>query len=67
MRLRFRDAFPVVVATGAMAVILSPAAGADTTLITPTIPSCVGTGGSSVLGGPGPADHGGGGGGHGGR
>ena len=44
MRLRFLDAFPVVVATGAMAVILSPAAGADTTTITPTIPSCVGTG-----------------------
>lgn len=51
MRLRLRNAFPVVVATGALAVVLSPTAGADTTLISPTVPSCVNNGGSSALGG----------------
>jgi hypothetical protein len=51
MRLRLRHACAVVVAAGAMSVVPSAVAGADTTLIAPTVPSCVDTGGSSVLGG----------------
>ena len=50
MRLRLHFALAVA-ATGALTVVLSPAAVADTTLIAPTVPSCVDTGGSAVLGG----------------
>ncbi|MCI4674670.1 hypothetical protein [Candidatus Mycolicibacterium alkanivorans] len=51
MRLQLHLTLPVVVAAGAVSVVLSAVAGADTTLIAPTVPSCVNAGGSSVLGG----------------
>jgi hypothetical protein len=50
MRHRLRHVFPVIVAAGA-AVALAPGASADTTLISPSVPSCIDTGGSSVIGG----------------
>ncbi|GAY14500.1 hypothetical protein [Mycobacterium sp. shizuoka-1] len=51
MRHRLRYACALLVAAGAAAGAPAPAAGADTTLITPSGPSCVDTGGSSVIGG----------------
>lgn len=51
MRHRLRYAFPIVIAAGVAAAAFAPAASADTTLITPSVPSCVDTGGSSVIGG----------------
>ncbi|NTY62794.1 hypothetical protein [Mycolicibacterium sphagni] len=51
MRHRLRYAFPIVIAAGVAAAVCAPAASADTTLITPSVPSCVDTGGSSVIGG----------------
>ncbi|MCV7179462.1 hypothetical protein H7H98_27440 [Mycolicibacterium sphagni] len=51
MRHRLRYAFPIIIAAGAAAVAIAPTAGADTTLISPTGPSCENTGGSTVIGG----------------
>ncbi|KDE98993.1 hypothetical protein Y900_008530 [Mycolicibacterium aromaticivorans JS19b1 = JCM 16368] len=51
MRQRLRYVFPVIMAAGAAAGALAPIAVADTTLINPTLPSCVDTGGSTVIGG----------------
>ncbi|WP_236147454.1 hypothetical protein [Mycolicibacterium sp. CH28] len=51
MRHMLRYVFPIIFAAGAAAAALAPVAGADTTLITPSGPSCVETGGSSVIGG----------------
>ena len=51
MRHRLRYVFPVVIAAGAAAGAIAPAAIADTTLISPSVPSCVNTGGSTVIGG----------------
>ncbi|WP_235677918.1 hypothetical protein [Mycolicibacterium sarraceniae] len=48
MRHRLRYVFPFLAAAAAA---FAPAAGADTTLISPSVPSCVDTGGSSVIGG----------------
>ncbi len=51
MRPQFRHVVAVVIAVGGAVLALSPVAGADTTLIAPTVLSCVNTGGSAVLGG----------------
>ncbi|KAA0107938.1 hypothetical protein [Mycolicibacterium sp. P1-5] len=51
MRQRLRYVFPIIIAAGVLTGALAPAASADTTLINPTIPSCVDTGGSTVIGG----------------
>ena len=51
MRHTLRYVFPIIIAAGAAAVAIAPVAGADTTLISPSGPSCVETGGSSVIGG----------------
>ncbi|AQT83047.1 hypothetical protein B1R94_23520 [Mycolicibacterium litorale] len=51
MRHMLRHAFAAVVAAGATAGVLAPSAIADTTLIAPSVPNCVETGGSSVIGG----------------
>lgn len=46
-----RYVLPAIVAAGAAAGAFAPVAGADTTLIEPTLPECVDTGGSTVIGG----------------
>jgi hypothetical protein len=51
MPTKLRHVFPLVVAGAAAGIFGLPVAGADTTLINPTLPSCVQTGGSSVIGG----------------
>lgn len=50
MRSTLRYLFRLIVAAGTAGVI-APIAAADTTLIAPTVPDCVQTGGSSILGG----------------
>lgn len=50
MRHRLRYVVPVIIAAGAAGVFV-PLAGADTTLIAPSVPNCVDTGGSTVIGG----------------
>ncbi|MCX2931257.1 hypothetical protein ORI20_13295 [Mycobacterium sp. CVI_P3] len=51
MRHRLRYVFPLMITAAAAASVLAPSAGADTTLITPSVPSCTNTGGSAVIGG----------------
>ncbi|MGY4711074.1 hypothetical protein ACXDF8_16180 [Mycolicibacterium sp. CBM1] len=51
MRLTIGYAFAIVIAAGGAAGVLAPQALADTTLIAPSVPNCVETGGSSVIGG----------------
>jgi hypothetical protein len=51
MRQMLRYVFAIIVAAGAVAGALAPTAAADTTLINPTVPTCVDTGGSTVIGG----------------
>ena len=51
MRHTLRYVFPLVIAAGAAAGAFAPVAAADTTLINPTVPGCVNTGGSTVIGG----------------